>query len=183
MSVLKKQAVVSVGDYLEAEKLSQVKHEYVAGEIYTMVGASRTHNVIAGNFYSALRERLKGGACRTFMTDLKVRIKDIFYYPDVLVTCSAADNDPYYSNEPMLVIEVLSPHTETADRTAKRLHYQSLPSLMEYVLASQDKMEVSVYRRAGADWDIESYSAGEIVRLDSVGLSIPMSDVYVEVFG
>jgi Uma2 family endonuclease len=180
MSVLKKQVVVSVEDYLEAEKLAQVKHEYVSGHVYAMVGASRAHNVIAGNLYTALRGHLKGSPCRAFMTDLKVRIKDIFYYPDVLVTRSATDTDPYFSTQPSLIIEVLSPHTETVDRVAKRLDYQSLASLVEYVLVAQDKREVSVYRRSGEGWDIEIYSGPETVRLTSIKLDISMADVYAE---
>jgi Uma2 family endonuclease len=114
---------------------------------------------------------------------MKVRIGDIFYYPDVLVTCSKTDADPHFSTEPRLIIEVLSPSTEAADRLDKRLAYQSLSSLSEYVLVSQDRPQVQVYRRGGAGWDLETYGEGDVVRFASVELEIPIGEIYRDVLG
>jgi len=147
MPLLKKNVLVSVEEYLEGERHSQVKHEYVHGRVYAMVGASKTHNRIALNVGYALDRHVRGGPCSVYVSDVKVRIGDIFYYPDILVTCSPADTDPFFSTEPLLILEVLSSTTEAIDRLDKRLVYQSLSSLREYVLLSQAKREVQVYRR------------------------------------
>jgi Uma2 family endonuclease len=181
MSVLQKNVLVSVAEYLEGEQRAQVKHEYVRGQVYAMVGASRTHNKLTLALASALRTHLRGSTCEVFAADMKVRIGDIFYYPDVLVTCSKTDTDPHFSTEPVLIIEVLSPGTEAIDRLDKRLAYQSLSSVNEYAMVSQARPEVMIYRRSGAGWDLETYTAGDVVRFASVELAIPVSDIYLGV--
>lgn len=180
---------LGVDEYLEGELHSQMRHEYVAGRVFAMSGTSRVHNLIAGNFYAALRTHLRGGACRVFMSDLKVRVQktNAFYYPDIAVTCHAADTQTHYLTHPRLVIEVLSPITEGIDRREKLLAYQTLDSLTEYVLVTQEAMQVEVYRRDSGDggsdsWWVDTYNAGgESVHLTSVGLMVPMAAVYEEV--
>ena len=169
---------VSVEEYLEGEKHSQVKHEYVRGRVYAMVGASKAHNRIALNIGYALDRHLHSGPCSVFVSDVKVRIGEIFYYPDVLVTCSQGDTDPFVSTEPSLIVEVLSPTTEALDRLDKRLAYQLLPSLHEYVLVSQGKHEVQVYRRQRQDWDLEVFLEQDTVRLESIDFELPLAEVY-----
>lgn len=102
-------ARLTVEEYLELERASPVKHEYVAGYIYAMSDASNAHNIISGNVYMALRQHLRGTPCRAFMADVKARIEaaDRFYYPDVMVSCEQG-GDSYYRTEPVLIIEVLS---------------------------------------------------------------------------
>jgi len=181
MSVVQKNVLVSIDEYLEAEKHSQVKHEYVRGQVYAMVGSSRTHNKLTLALASSLRGHLQGGACEVLASDVKVRIGDVFYYPDVQVTCSKTDTDPYFSTQPLLIIEVLSASTEAADRLDKRLSYQSLASLEEYVLVSQERPQVQVYRKVGATWDLETYAEADTVRFVSIGFSIPMTEIYRDV--
>ena len=172
---------VSVEEYLEGEKHSQVKHEYVRGRVYAMVGASKAHNRIALNIGYTLDRHLRGGPCSVFVSDVKVRIGEIFYYPDVLVSCSQGDTDPFFSTEPSLIVEVLSPTTEALDRLDKRLAYQSLPSLQEYVLVSQGKREVQVYRRQGQGWDLEVFLEEDTVRIESIHFELPLAEVYRDV--
>ena len=181
MPLLKKNVLVSVEEYLEGESHSQVKHEYVRGRVYAMVGASKAHNRIALNIGYTLDRHLRGGACSVFVSDVKVRIGEIFYYPDVSVTCSPLDTDPFYSTEPSLIVEVLSPTTEAVDRLDKRLAYQSLPSLREYVLVSQEKREVQVYRRQGQGWDLEVFLGADTVRLESIDFELPLTEIYRDV--
>ena len=106
---------LSVADYLEGELRSQVRHEYVGGRVFAMAGASEAHNLIAGNLYTVLRAHVQNRGCRTFMSDMKVRVEKMqaFYYPDVLVTCDPEDIEQYHKSQPCLMIEVLSPATET----------------------------------------------------------------------
>src|SRR2546423_65871 len=101
---------ISVEEYLAGELQSEVRHEYLGGDLYTMAVASMEHNIIAGNIYMALREHLRGGPCQVFMSDMKVRLKDAqaedyLYYPDVMVACDPADNALYYRERPVVLIE------------------------------------------------------------------------------
>ncbi len=180
-------AFISVSNYLDGEQTSPIRHEYVGGQIFAMSGGSEEHNRIAGNIYASLLARLRGSGCKTFIADMKVKIAakntDIFYYPDAMVTCDRQDTEKFYKTHPCLIVEVLSPSTENLDRREKRLNYQSLPSLQEYVLVSQERMQVEVYRpdKAG-NWSGEVLSTRDRVELKSVGLSLSMADIYDEVF-
>lgn len=171
-------------DYLEGEKVAAIKCEYVAGEVFAMAGASKVHVTISGNIFAALRAHLRGKPCRTYISDMKVRVKthSAYYYPDVVATCAprdvAADAPAYYLEAPNLIVEVMSDSTARIDRREKLLAYQQLDSLHEYVLVDQDKREVEVHRRTGQGWMRDVYSAGETVMLQSVDLSLPMDQIY-----
>lgn len=169
---------MSPEEYLEGEKYSDVKHEYVGGQVYAMVGASRPHNAITVNLSSALHAHLRGAPCQVYVADMKVRVADIFYYPDVVVDCAGLNQPLYYSDQPVLIVEVLSPSTEARDNLEKRIAYQSLPSLKEYVLIAQNKIEVQIYRRVDPDWEVEVCSEGDRVALTSVDLKIPIETIF-----
>jgi Uma2 family endonuclease len=179
----------TVEEYLELEQTSDIRHEYFAGEVFAMAGGSKEHNIISGNVYSRLRSRLRGSSCNVFMSDMKVRInlanenQTIFYYPDVIVSCDTEDQDRYFLNYPCLIIEVLSPSTETIDRREKLLNYRSLASLKEYVLISQDEVKVEVYRQdEKRNWTIQTLiNRDDKLHLDSVGLILEMADIYEDV--
>lgn len=182
MSILKRNVVTTPEEYLEGEKHSAVKHEYENGRIHAMVGVSRAHNLITLNLAAALRNRLRGSPCRVFASDIKVRKHDVFYYPDVLVVCAETRRDEHYVEEPVIVVEVLSPSSEQRDRLDKRLVYRSIATLKEYVLVAQDKMGVQTYRRNGEHWDLETYGPGDTVRFDPVDLSLAIEPVYESVW-
>jgi Uma2 family endonuclease len=173
-------------DYLAAEREAEVRHEYVAGEVFAMAGASKVHGTLALNAAIAVRQHLRGQPCRVWMADMKVRVKadSAYYYPDVVATCAAtdlaADAPKDYVEEPKLVVEVLSDSTEPVDRREKLLSYRRLASLEEYVLIDQNKAWVEVYRRTSAGWVQEVYEAGDTVRFESIGLTAPMSELYAD---
>ena len=176
-------------EYLELEQTSDIRHEYFAGEVFAMAGGSKEHNIISGNIYSLLRSRLRGSSCNVFMSDIKVRInlandnKTIFYYPDVVVSCDTEDQDRYFLNYPCLIIEVLSPITETIDRREKLVNYRGLPSLKEYILISQDEFKVEVYRQdEKGNWTIQTLiNYNDKLHLDSVGLILEMTEIYEDI--
>lgn len=173
---------ITVEEYLEMERSSPVKHEYADGYIYAMSGASNAHNVISGNVYMALRQHLRGTPCRTYMADVKARIEaaDRFYYPDVMVSCERG-RDSYYRTEPVLIVEVLSDSTTHRDNGEKWRNYQMLESLKEYVLVSQDCMDVRVFRRdESGEWRQSIYTDGALIPFTSVGLEMPIEQVYEE---
>lgn len=174
--------LLSVEEYLEREKRSDVRHEFIEGNVYAMVGASRRHNLIALALQRHLHGALKGSSCRAFVSDLKVQVGERFYYPDVVVSCSG-DLDAHIERSPKLIIEVLSPSTEARDRMEKRLAYQSLSSLEEYVLVAQDRIYVEVYRRGEPSWVLERHEAGDTVQLESAGTRLAIEDIYEDVLG
>jgi Uma2 family endonuclease len=182
MSMPKKSPLITVEEYLEGEKHSDVKHEYVAGRVYAMVGASEPHNLITGNLYLLLRTHLQGTGCRVFFADMKVRTQDAFYYPDIAVSCEPGDTGLYYKTAPRLIVEVLSPGTQRYDAQEKRLAYQGLDSLQEYVMVAQEQPQVQIYRRRLGGWDLEFYAAEDRLRLASVDLDVPVSAVYEDVW-
>jgi len=148
MSGQKPQLYISVAEYLASEKDSPVRHEYVDGQMYAMAGASDRHNRLALNLASRLNDHLNGGPCEVFIAAMKVIVDPlVYYYPDVVVTCDPLGGDPYVRTQPHLILEVVSPSTERIDRHEKLFAYRRVPSLREYVLVLQDRMQVEVYRR------------------------------------
>ena len=176
---------VSEDEYLRLEAQSPIKHEYLNGELFAMTGATLRHNTIAGNVFVALRSHLRDMPCRAFINDVRVHVEKThsYYYPDLLVTCArggqSIDLGAVTVEDPVLVIEVLSPSTEATDRREKLLAYRTLASLSEYVLVSQDEARVEIHRRRGdIGWEKIEYSGPETVELASVGLKIGMREIY-----
>lgn len=171
-------------EYLAWEAEQPEKHEYVNGEVFAMAGATEGHVTVTGNVYMALRQHLKGSPCRTFMADMKVQAHadSGFYYPDVVVTCSARDaQDPLVKREPSLLVEVLSPSTAAYDRGAKFSSYRQLASLQEYVLIDTDTRTTDVYRK-GADglWVLHPFAGDQAVELASVALTMSAAVLFDE---
>ena len=182
---LKKEDRVSPDAYLEMEMASEERHEYVDGEVFAMVGAASAHNLININLVSLIRDHLRGGSCRVFAIDIKLRVEtaNCYFYPDAMVTCSETDRQSrYVMNEPLLVVEILSPSTALYDRDKKFAAYRQLPSLQEYVLVDAEQMGIDCYRRGeGGEWILHPYSVGEAVTLHSLSLTFPIEAAYQDV--
>ena len=173
---------LSPADYLAAEADSPIKHEYHDGEVYAMAGGTDAHVTIALNLWALLRGHLRGGSCRAYALDMKARVEELnrFYYPDVMVTCDDRDRaNNTFKCHPCLVVEVLSESTEAFDRGDKFSDYRHLDSLQEYVLISQVRPQVEVFRRnAERLWVLHPYGDGDTVELASVGWSGVISELY-----
>ena len=182
MGLPKIKTKVSVEDYLEGERISPVKHEYVHGEIYAMAGTSDNHNRIAVNITNALANHLRDSPCEPFFGDIKVRVNsNVFYYPNVFVSCEQAPESPYFRDEPILIVEVISPSTREIDRREKLLFYQQMPSVQEYAIVEQDKMHLEIHRRQPDGRWITYYfnqDADEEVEFQSVGLTLNLGEIY-----
>ncbi len=188
MSVPLTLTYLTVEEYLKAEESSEIRYEYLGGQVFAMSGGSKEHNLITLNIASRLRSHVRGGSCSVFMSDMKVKLelankgKSIFYYPDVLVSCDSEDQDRFFLNYPCLIIEVLSPSTETTDKREKLVNYRTLKSLQEYVLVSQDKVKVEVYRKdAQENWSLIILGKDDELHLDSIGATLTMTEVYEDV--
>ena len=175
----------TVEEYLEFEKTSPVRYEYVDGQIYAMAGESENHNRIAGHLYSIFDQHLAVGNCEAFIENVKLQVRPtLYYYPDVVVTCGPVDvddEDDYVIDDPALVVEVLSKSTARIDRTEKLREYQYLPNLREYVIVSQHRVQVEVYRHqnAGEEWSKQVYSDLQSqVHFDSIGARVSLAEIY-----
>lgn len=180
MSALAMSPRLSVEDYLAREEIGDVRHEYIAGEIYAMTGASRVHGLIAMNLGAFLRPLLRGGDCQAFISDMKVRLEiagdEVFYYPDLVMSCDPDDRASDYCQAPCLVVEILSPKTRRIDRREKFLAYTSMASLGGYLLVSQDLRQVELFRRE-RDWQPEVFRGGA-VPLCCLDEALPLEAIY-----
>ena len=178
MSATPKHVHLTVEEYLAREKSGEVRHEYVDGNVYAMVGGTLAHNMITRNVARLLDEAVRRAGCHVFTSDVKVKTANAFYYPDVVVDCDSTDFDVDFITTPKLVVEVLSPSTERTDTVEKRAAYQSIETLQEYVLVSPDKREIQIYRRGDADWALETYAETDSIQFRSVGLETSASTVF-----
>jgi Uma2 family endonuclease len=165
--------------YLSYEQESECRHELVDGYLYAMTGASDRHEEISANLLAAIHGHLRSGDCRVYGANLKLRVGDDFFYPDLFVRCSRERGDPYFKTDPVLIIEVLSPNTQRYDRGDKRLAYQTIPSLLEYVLVAQDSPLIEVAGRTANGWETRRYDMPDArLELHAIGLELPLAEIY-----
>ena len=181
-AVAEKCDYLSVEDYLAGEEVSDIKHEYVDGQVYAMAGGSLKHNLIAANTSGLLWSHLRNTACVPLSSDMLVKtFGKRFRYPDVVVVCDDdASDDERVRENPILIIEVLSKSTRKKDKGEKRLEYLAIPSLLEYVLIEQDFAEIEVQRRS-ASWQSTYYFLGDEVVLESVNATLSVEAIYQRV--
>jgi Uma2 family endonuclease len=173
----------SPDEYLQIEEQSPIKHEYIDGRLYAMVGASQSHNLISINLLTALYQHIQGSSCLVFMSDIKVRIeqRNRFFYPDIAVSCDTRDREtPLYLRYPNLIVEVLSNSTEAFDRGDKFQDYQTIETLREYVLVSSKQPLVQCFRRSNGDlWELQSYTEEQRdFRFSSLDFSLTLEALY-----
>ncbi len=177
----------TVEEYLLIERAAEAKSEYIDGQIFAMTGASRSHNLIAGNASGALRDSLRGGPCEVYQSDMRVEVADtgLYAYPDVTVACPPidwSDDRTDMLRNPVLIIEVLSPSTAGYDRGEKFLRYQRLPSLMHYLLVEQSICRVEHFRRHEQGWLLESHEdLDDRIVLDALDVRLDLRTVYERV--
>jgi len=176
-----KQGTLTIEEYLEGENFSDIKHEYIDGEVYAMVGGTWAHSLISSNTAGEIRNHLKGKLCRSHGSEMKIKVGNKLFYPDALVECSEdMKNKSLFTELPVLIVEVLSDFTQTYDRTTKFDAYQIIPSLQEYVLIEQNFMCVYVFRR-NQDWHGEIYQKGEDITFKSIDLTLPIEELYTNI--
>lgn len=176
---------MSPDEYLVWEREQPVKHEYVAGQVFAMSGATDAHATVTLNVATMLRGFVRGGACRVYVADMKAHVaaEDAYYYPDILVTCDERDRANALAKEhPRLIVEVLSPSTAAFDRGLKFAHYRTLASLEEYVLIDPERRSVECFRRdAEGRWVLYPFGPADEVELASLGFQCSMDAVYEDV--
>lgn len=182
-AVQQQRPFVTEEEYLTEERRQQEKHEWYRGECFAMAGGTRWHNMLASRILSALVPHLDGTPCTPYMAELRLYIETHhhYVYPDILVVC---DEAAYIAddmvNDAAIVIEILSPGTESYDRGRKFLHYQSLPSLRQYLLISQQIMQVEIYRRKqNGKWEYERLTRpADILTFDTIAYQMTLAELY-----
>ena len=174
---------MSYVEYLELERTSEMKHEYLRGEVFAMAGGTPEHARLAANIIGELTAALRGRPCSVFTSDARVRIEatDRATYPDVTVVCGRLEHsvdDPDSITNPVVIVEILSDATEAEDRGEKFAHYRRLASLREYVLVSQRARRLEVYRRRDERWLLDEAGTAESLRLESIDVVLSVDEVY-----
>ncbi|MCC6132633.1 MAG: Uma2 family endonuclease [Acidobacteria bacterium] len=184
MSSVPKPTKMTPEEFLLWERRQESRHEFYDGEIVAMTGASLSHNRLSRNLVRLLGNQLAGSSCEVLGADMRVWIPawESYVYPDVLVVCGAPgllDSERDVLLNPRLVIEILSPSTERLDRNKKFRAYQTVESLTEYVLVSQDEQLIEVFTRDGKAWRYVAWlpEAGQVA-LASVPAALAFADVY-----
>lgn len=173
--------------YLVLEREAKHKSEYINGHIFAMAGASRRHNLIAGNVFGELRAQLRGRLGEAYINDMRVKVSPtgLYTYPDVAALCGEPRFEDTHLDtllNPSVIVEVLSDSTEAYDRGEKFAHYRRLESLTDYVLIAQDKIRVEYYVRQGNQWVLSEASAlHNTVHLSSIGCDLALRDIYDKV--
>ena len=169
-------------DYLRFEEKAATKHEFVDGFMFAVAGAGDNHNLITLNIGALLRSAARGTTCRVYVSDMKLEVAGgAYYYPDVLVTCDENDLGSNIKKHPCLVFEVLSESTSDIDRGEKLLNYRKLASLQAYILVSQTKRLVEVYRLVDdGSWRHDILEAGAL-ELPCLPLTLPFDGIYEDV--
>ncbi len=172
-------------EYLEIERAADHKSEYFNGEMFAMAGASEPHNLITANIIIALGTQLRGTPCRSYTSDLRVRVREngLYTYPDVTVVCGESElTDDHQDTllNPTVIVEVLSPSTEAYDRGAKFDLYRPIESLREYILVSQDRRHIDQFvRQQNGQWAFSDADGEEAeIFLPSINCRLRLSDVY-----
>ena len=183
MSAAVKWNLLSEAEYLRGELLSEVKHEYMGGVLYAMAGAGNAHNRVATNITIALGGRLRGRPCQPFNSDTKIRLRlptqTRYYYPDVSVVCRSNPSTDSFQDEPVVVVEVLSPSTRRLDNGEKREAYLSLPSVRVYLMVETTHPRVEVYRLTEQGFVEEHYQGLEaVILLPEIDAALPLSEIY-----
>ena len=171
--------------YLEGEKVAEIRHEYVDGEIFAMAGGSDAHARICGNAFFLLKAHLRGSQCSTYLADMKAQADSTkYFYPDVMVTCDEGDRKSNYTkSHPVLIIEVLSKSTEAYDRGKKFEYYRQMDSLQEYVLITQSEYHVDVFRKnAQQRWELFNFIGADTeLCFSSVDCCFTLAELYEDV--
>jgi Uma2 family endonuclease len=187
MSAVRGSKPVSVEDYLKAEDLGDIKHEYLGGQVHAMAGANNRHNRIASNALGELHATLRGKPCQSFNSDTKVRIElrdhVRFYYPDAMVVCAGNRDEDAFQERPVVILEVLSDSTRRIDLGEKLDAYLSVPSLKVLIYIESDAAHVVLHRRkADGGFALENYPTLDLViSLPEIDTSLPVAALYERV--
>ena len=184
MTAIAVQTHLTPEEYLDWERKAPFKNEYLAGQILAMSGASRAHNLITGNIFNGLYNQLLNRDCETYTGEMRVKANPLtsYFYPDIAVVC----DEPRFEDDvfdtllnPTVVVEVLSRSPAAYDKGEKFEAYKQIASLQEYILVSQDRVNVERHFRLGTQWRAMGFQElADILPLDSIHCELPLGHIY-----
>jgi Uma2 family endonuclease len=178
MTAAAKQIITSE-EYLEFEKSSSLRHEFVNGKILAMAGEKKRHNRLAFRLAKLLDDAATKHHCQVYLETIKVRTRDNKYrYPDVILTCEE-NADDYMVFAPCALIEILSDSTEDTDTFEKVEEYLKLESLQRYVILHQDRASAVVYAKDTTGWRVEILEETGTISIPCVEMSLSLEQIYM----
>lgn len=178
---------ISREEYLQDELVSEIRHEYVAGNVYAMSGGTLNHQRIAGSFFHLAGNQIARKSCFPTGSGFKLRVPlgggdEAFYYPDGMIICVPVPGDALFTDSPSVILEVLSPNTRRIDEVQKFRDYITIPTLGTYILAETDSPVLTLHRRDGTGFRRETLSGMDaILDLPEAAISIPLAELYRDV--
>ena len=184
MTAIAVQTHLTPEEYLAWERKAPFKNEYLAGQILAMSGVSRAHNLITGNIFNGVYNQLVNRECEMYISKMRVKANPLtsYFYPDVVVVC----DEPRFEDDvfdtllnPTVVVEVLSRSTAAYDKGEKFEAYKQIASLQEYILVSQERVNVERHFRLGTQWrSIKFQELADVLPLDSIRCELPLDNIY-----
>ncbi len=175
---------MSVAEYFALEERNpETRYDYIDGYVYMMAGGTVNHDTIKANIERILWGLLRGSGCRTYSSDMRVAVSETrYYHPDVTVGCDPSDRGTKKTVQfPRLVVEVLSPSTETKDRREKLRDYLACPTIEEYLLVDSRSFRMEIYRKTGKKWIYEAFQPEDEIELDCLDVHFPLMAAYEDV--
>ncbi|HUB16353.1 MAG TPA: Uma2 family endonuclease [Acetobacteraceae bacterium] len=169
---------MTMEDFLTWEERQELRWEFDGFAPVAMLGGTAGHSLIQGNVITALAIRLRGGPCRAYTSDMKVRLAGSLRYPDAFVVCTPLPRTATLVTDPVVVFEVLSESTARTDHFVKNQEYRATPSIRRYVMPEQDAIGATVFARAGDDWVGHVLGADAVLDTPELGISVPLTELY-----
>jgi Uma2 family endonuclease len=169
---------MTLAEFLAWEERQALRWEFDGFQPVAMTGGTAAHEMIVGNLWSALKQRLGGKPCQAFGSNLKIQVMGRIRYPDAFVVCSPVAPRQTVITDPVVVFEVLSEGTSRIDRFVKLVEYQATPSIRRYVMLEQDLAAVTALARKGDEWINTTLTEGDTLELPEIGVSLPLAEIY-----
>lgn len=171
-------APITLAEFLAWEDRQEFKHEFDGMRIVAMNGVTVAHSTIEANLAISIGGRLRGTPCRFYGSNLRTLTDRTSRYPDGVVTCTAGRNEDRATPMPVVVFEILSRSTAGTDRLTKNREYEAISSIQRYVMLEQDRIEATVFARAGTDWLGRILGDGDTLSMPEIGIEVPLAELY-----
>ena len=173
---------MTVEQYLAMEAESEIRHEFIDGDIFPMTGGTLNHDEIVMNMTGALLSQLAYSDCRLYSSNMRIRISPTRYvYPYLSAVCGEAETDDGTTTllNPVFVVEVTSPSSIERDRVSKVEFYGAIPSVRGYLILDQERVFAQWYSRTESGWDLRQFTdLADEIALEPLGCSLCLAEVY-----
>jgi Uma2 family endonuclease len=173
--------LMSLEAFLEWEERQPARYEFDGVHARAMTGGSAGHSRVQRNLIAVLVDRLRGGSCEPFGSELKILAAGSVRYPDAFVVCSHVRDQATFVTDPVVVFEIISPSTSGVDRITKNQEYRDTPSIQRYVILEQDRQAATVFSRDHGDWAGHVIAGDTELAMPEIGITVPLAELYAGV--